>query len=145
MYIKKETLNSVIIGGSKQMTKEKLLEKIMERFDEMYDDDLVCIHNEYCQAACMYDDELYSMELFDELFMDKTPSDIAYMIQETDFRINDDYFWFNGYGHIESGDVWDAPIDTDDIATYIMDNLDGLYDYGMENIIEEYENDEEEE
>ena len=47
------------------------------------------------------DDRCYSMDEIDEILGDRKPSEILNMVS-SDFNYNDDYFYFNGYGNLES-------------------------------------------
>ena len=49
------------------------------------------------------DDRCYSMDEIDDLLYGKKPSEILNMVS-SDFNYNDDYFYFNGYGNLESCD-----------------------------------------
>ena len=49
------------------------------------------------------DDRCYSMDEIDEILGDKKPSELLNMVS-SDFNYNDDYFYFNGYGNLESCD-----------------------------------------
>ena len=47
------------------------------------------------------DDRCYSMDEIDEILGDRKPSELLNMAS-SDFNYNDDYFYFNGYGNLES-------------------------------------------
>jgi hypothetical protein len=47
------------------------------------------------------DDRCYSMDEIDEILDDRRPSEVLNMVT-SDFNYNDDYFYFNGYGNLES-------------------------------------------
>ena len=47
------------------------------------------------------DDRCYSMDEIDEILYSRKPSEILNMVS-SDFNYNDDYFYFNGYGNLES-------------------------------------------
>jgi hypothetical protein len=49
------------------------------------------------------DDRCYSMDEIDEILGDRKPSELLSMVS-SDFNYNDDYFYFNGYGNLESCD-----------------------------------------
>lgn len=83
------------------------------------DADLVARWNEYCENNSYYDDMIYSMDEFDELMEGRSPHEIARMVfYGHDFNPNYDWFWFNGYGNLESSDYTNqyCPIDLDAIA-----------------------------
>jgi hypothetical protein len=49
------------------------------------------------------DDRCYSMDEIDEILGDRKPSELLNMVS-SDFNYNDDYFYFDGYGNLESCD-----------------------------------------
>lgn len=127
------------------MEHTKLYDAILECLNNMDTDDLVAIHNEYCEADNDPDDRIESMIEFDDLLYGKKPSEIADMVSGQNFRSSDDYFWFTIYG-VESSDfVDDMPIYKEDIAKYIEEKHDSLYNDEIQEIIDEYEEDEDEE
>lgn len=127
------------------MTNSKLYDAIIECLNNMSTDDLVNIHNEYCEADNDPDDRIESMIEFDDLLYGKKPSEIAEIISGQDFNVSDNYFWFTIYG-VESADFADdMPIYREDIAKYIEEEHDSLYNDEIQEIIDEYEEEEEEE
>lgn len=66
--------------------------------------DLLSVFTEYStenNIGC----EIYSMDLFNDLFTGREPIDIVQAVSK-DFNVHEDYFWFNGL-EIESIDVWE--------------------------------------
>lgn len=117
-------------------------EKIREAIDEMHGAEIVDLHNEYCYANNALDDHIYSMEEFDEIMSGMTPREIAraaYYFGK--FCPACDWFWFNGYGNLESGDFVPDIIDMDAIAKYIDENGDDLGNSDIADILEDDEND----
>lgn len=121
-------------------------EAIKEALDNMSDADLVYIHNEYCYAVNACDDHIYSMEEFDEIMSGTTPWEIARAAYYSGkFCPAHDWFWFNGYGNLESDDFAPSNIYKDDIAKYIYENEDALYNDEIQEILDEDEDKEAEE
>ena len=120
-------------------------ERIKEIIEEMSTEDKIALWNEYCDSANRTDDWIYSMEEFDEQCSGMTPTEIAQSILYGDFRINDNYFWFNGYANLES-DNWiegeKSPFYIDELVDYIVENEE---DFGNDDIAEVLEGEEEEE
>ena len=112
---------------------------IKDALDTLNTSDLVYIHNEYCDAMNACDDRIYSMDDFDELMNGQTPWEIARSAYYGDFCPAHDYFWFNGYGNLESSDYPDDHIYTDDIAEYIDSHDDALYNDEIQEILDNYE------
>ena len=68
------------------------------------DIDLIGDFFEYCLEH--YYDCYYSMEMFDEVTQEFEPFDLACMIAYGDFNPHHEYFYYNGYGNIETCDGW---------------------------------------
>ena len=110
-----------------------IYEQIKEYLDDLDDDDLIEIHNEYCRASQNGDDEVFRMCEFDDLMCGLSPLEVVRRI-DRDFSENDDYFYFDGYGEVCSASrVEDMPIYTSDIARYIERTGD---DFGNSDIFE---------
>ena len=69
------------------------------------DDYIAHVWNEWCEEQHYYDDEIFSMDDFDELLSEKEPSEIARTVVYGDFSPNDSYFTFDGYGNLYSFDL----------------------------------------
>lgn len=133
------------------MTDEALRENIEEVLQGLDDQDLVMIHNEYCYSVNRDDDEIFTMDRFDEFYEGSSALDVAYRVffgsdefnDNGSFNPNRDYFYLNGYGNPVSLDYvgynrysgkWMCDrIDVDDIIDDIIDNDK---DYGLDEIRE---------
>lgn len=116
--------------------------KIEEAIEGMCPEDLLALHNEYCEANNCMDDYVYFMEDFDEILSGYSPADVASVVSGGDhFNPNDDYFYFNGYGNLESlpsaEDADGEVIFTGDIAEYIARTGDDLGSDEIAEILEE--------
>ena len=120
-------------------------EKIIAALEEMDGAHLVWIHREYCDAVNAYDDVIYNMYDFDEIMNGQTPEWIANRIYFGDYNPNAEYFTFNGYGNVESIFKYQLTdyIDIEEIAAYIDDNDNALYDDEIQEILDEIEEDDE--
>ena len=109
------------------------LGEVREYLYSLSDGEKVDIWNEYTDATNNPDDRIYSMDEFDEIFSDVKPWEIARAcFYSRRFNPSDDWFWFNGYGNVESADYISEcdcrnPIDIDAVAEYITLNDDELY------------------
>lgn len=120
-------------------------ERLIDLLQEMNYSELVLLHNDYCAAIDDFDNQIYVIEQFDEIFEGVAPFDISLRIFYGDFNPNYEYFKFNGYGNIKSICKWeiDRFIESVDIVDYIIeknfdfDNNDILY------ILEDIEEDSE--
>lgn len=106
--------------------------------------DLISLWNDYCDKHRCDDYIIEDMSLFDDLFGDMSPLDIVRRVQYGDFRPDDDYFAFNGYGNLVSfNDLSDyGPFSYEELAEHLVDNGDGDFevdtDMLQEHFIEEY-------
>lgn len=119
--------------------KELKIEKALEK---MCPEDLLMLHNEYCEETGGMDDYIYFMDDFDEIMGGMKPWEIARAAFYGErFNPCDDYFYFNAYGNLESlpsamfadGEV----IFTGDIAEYIARTGDALGNDEIAEILEE--------
>lgn len=87
---------------------------------------------------------LYNMEDFDEMMEGYTPTEIAERIFFGDFNPNNDYFYFNGYGNLESINEYEMEnhfsILIDEVVDGILCNYNELYirDDELDDCIGEY-------
>ena len=119
--------------------KELRIEKALE---EMFPEDLLMLHNEYCEANNCVDDYVYFMDDFDEIMGGMKPWEIARAtFYGNRFNPCDDYFYFNAYGNLESlqyaDDANGEVIFTGDIAEYITRTGDDLGNDEIAEILEE--------
>ena len=102
-------------------------EKLIDCINSMNDDELVELHNCYCESAGYGDERIYSTWDLDELLEGRTPTDILCMSFHGDFNPYHSFFWFNGYGNLElADDMSGTPICAEDIADYILSKEDSL-------------------
>lgn len=118
------------------------LGEVREYLYSLSDGEKVDIWNEYTDATNNPDDRIYSMDEFDEIFSDVKPWEIARAcFYSRRFNPSDDWFWFNGYGNVESADYISEcdcrnPIDIDAVAEYITLNDDELYNDDIRAILD---------
>ncbi len=101
-------------------------EKIKAIIEEMDDGDKIALWNESCRECNYYDDEIYSMDEFNDIMDGYLPFDIVQKIYYGgNFDPNSAYFYFNGYANLVSLDYPDAeksPFCIDDLVDRIMRN-----------------------
>lgn len=86
------------------MTKQ---EQILNVLKEMDDTELMYLWNEYALDNRMPDDEVFTMEQFDEIYASYSPIEIATRCfyghdewgESSSFNPNRDFFYLNGYGN----------------------------------------------
>ena len=113
------------------------------QFENLSKNEQVEIFNKFCEEN-RYEDDIYPMCEFDEIFSDKKPSEVFNMVQTNmdDVDYNDEYFvvtiycfktFSNPYEFIQDYlsdifdrmHIWEIKIDIDD---YIGDMYDGHFD-----------------
>lgn len=134
-----------ILKENKVLTEDRdsLKEKIDEYIYDLRDEQKMWLWNEYCDRAGYSDDAVYSFdeETINEMF--SSPYDALRASYFGTVSFNDNYFKFNGYANLETGDIDDLA-DFDDMIDYIIDNDDDLGEPDIREIIDE-ENEEDEE
>ena len=126
------------------MNEMEKIKKLVEYINSMGDDELIELHNSYCEAAGYEDDRIYSMCELDEILDGRTPTDILSMGFYGDFRPQHDFFWFNGYGNLESADyITDMPIFAIDSANYILSKGDSIGNDEIQEILDKEDKDNE--
>ena len=124
-----------------EMEKRK---KLVAYINDMKTEEIVELHNSYCEAAGYEDNRIYSMYELDELLEGRTPTDILSMGFYGDFRPQHDFFWFNGYGNLKTADhIADMPIFAIDIANYILSEKDSLGNDEIQEILDTEDKDNE--
>ena len=124
------------------MSREELYKVIEDAIRKMDNDDLVALYNEYENSGG--DDHIYynnDAEL-DMFFEGDSPSEVIGTLG--DYHTYDKYFKVNGYGYIDSfsGLLSDkSPIYPPEIAEYIVDNDDELYNDEIRDILDSADDD----
>ena len=119
-------------------------QKIVDYISSMNDDEVIELHNRYCEAAGYEDDRIYSMWDLDELLAGITPIDILCMSFHGSFNPHHNFFWFNRCGNLESADyLGGTPVCAGDIAVYVLRKEDSLGDDEIQYILDEEEEDDE--
>lgn len=103
------------------MTKK---EKLIDLLHKMSDFEIVHIHNEYCQNVNYFDDEIFTLDMWDDIFHGSDTFDIACKVYYGDFKPTCEYFKFNGYGNIQSICKYeiDRYVDINEIVDYAIEN-----------------------
>lgn len=119
------------------MTKDKLIELFVECYNNCELTTKIDIHNIYVrETSSYYDDEIaHNDDEFFNMFFENNPSGAVRASSFGDFRYNDDWVWFNGYGNLETGNYEDQlPLrDAEDMAEWYIDHYDEV-DYITEMV-----------
>lgn len=102
-------------------------QKIVDYINSMNDEEVIELHNSYCEAAGYEDDRVYSMWDLDGLLEGRTPVDILCMSFHGRFNPHHEFFWFDRCGNLESADhLAETPVRAGNIADYILSAEDSL-------------------
>ena len=113
-------------------------ERLCEALNDMSTAELVFTHNEYCEAAGYMDDWIYSMDEFDDIMSGQSPWEIARCAYYSGkFCPAHDWFWFNGYGNLESADFEPDIICVPDIARFVDETENTLDNDTLCDIIDD--------
>ena len=103
----------------------KTKQQIIEQLQSLTANELMQIHNEYCQSVNDCDNEIYHNEedFFNDFFL-SNPMELARAISFGDYRYQDEFIKFNAYGNLESFADYSIMnhIDIDAIAEDIIEN-----------------------
>ena len=114
---------------------------IREYIKNLRDYEQVDLWNEYCGAQNRDDDRIGGMEEFDDLFYDQSPLEIVRSL-DSSFNPNHAWFYFDGWGDVCSTDRPENEIiQQDDIAEYIDESGDSLYDSGIAELLKSWDED----
>lgn len=112
--------------------------ELKEVLDNLDEETLFNLHNEIEDGG---DDEIFEMDMFNEMAEGYSPIDLAQRIFFGDFNPNHNYFRYNGYANFESTDFPSDWIYTSDLAHTIFNDYDS---YGIDEIEELFDKWEEE-
>lgn len=118
-----------------------LIDRIRDYLDALDTDTLISMHNETSDA----DDRVYEMSEAEDVLYGMEPLRVAAMVYYGDFCPARSYFWFNGYGNLESSDFLPGIVSTWDLARHIVEDVDDMGDDEIRDILDEYETEDEEE
>lgn len=122
-------------------TYEQKMEQLTTLLNALDDEDIVDVHNHYCEERNNYDDTIYPNDdaTLDEIMGDCSFSEAACKLNYSPYNYTDDYFWFNGYGNLKSSNDPRENIYIDDIARYIIEYSDSLGNDDIQDIIDEWD------
>ena len=118
-----------------------LYNDVLNILSDLNTGDLLAIHNKYCEETKQFDNLIYSMSEFDDIMNNYTPTDLALVIVNGEFSPYSEYFTFNGEGNLVSFGNEDIEeyIYITDIANEIVARLDSFGNYGIQEILDNYE------
>ena len=114
---------------------------IREYIKNLRDYEQVNLWNEYCEAQNCDDDQIWCMDGFDDLFYGRSPLEIVQSL-DSSFNPTHAWFYFDGWGDVCSTNYPEADvIQQDDIAEYIDESGDSLYDSGIAELLKSWDED----
>jgi len=112
---------------------KKTIEAITEYLNDLSDNDLLNVHNEYCQSINDSDSEIFNNdEDFFNTFFNGKVMDAIRAVSFGDYRYSDDYIIFNGHANLETFNNVSDHIDISAIAEDIMENEQNYYGFELE-------------
>ena len=129
------------------MNREELKDEIIGLLEGMSDSDKMSIYNEWCMAGDAYDDLIYDNDEYgiNEFFGEEVkPYDVVSTLHYSDYNFTHDYFKVDGYGNLVSfysisSDK--SPFYADEIAEYIIDHDDALYNDDIRELLDSADED----
>ena len=118
--------------------------KLVDYINSMNDDEIVELHNCYCEAAGHEDDRIYTMDEMEEILYGVDKWELVRMVQFGDFDCMKDFWSFNGYGNMVSYNAWELPIYAEDIADYVLIKEDSLGNDEIQEMLDGEDKDNEE-
>lgn len=130
------------------MNKERLFDSIKETIEDMDDGEAVSLWNEYCGQINACDDYIEYMDSLPELF-DASSADGVFNLlnrfyfghdendEHSSANPNRNYFYFNGYGNIVTTDYPFDKIDADELADWIVEHKDALYNDDIQELLDD--------
>ena len=140
-----------------EKAEENPTDLVMDALKAMDASELVQVWNEYCYKVNRYDDEVFDMAMFNEVYANTEPEEIARRCfyghdeygDESSFNPNRAWFYFNGYGNPVSVEYlgWNSYadkfmgdcIDAEELAEYVAENLDSLYNDDLQEVVDRIE------
>ena len=116
---------------------------LQEVIENMLESELFTLLNNYYDACNYLDDKIYYMSDFDELCEGDTSTEIINSVAEG-FNTNDDYIRYTIYGWESFSYIDDDIYCISDLINYIIRNEDALDNYELQEVLDEFEEEEEE-
>ena len=132
------------------MSRDELYEALVGLLNGMSNEDARAVYNTYCSEYGYMDDYIWDNDEYDlnEYFGDDSPYEVLCRTGYGDYSISHDYFRTDGYGNVRSfnnvhSDV--SPFYADELADWIIDNENSLDNAEIQDLLDEYNESEDEE
>jgi len=118
---------------------EEKKKDVMTQINNMDYNDIINLHNEYCDDNNSMDNYIYIND--DGFFQDFYGDNVIEAVRAVsygDYNYSHEYLRYNGYGNIVSFDgyMYAEAVDVDALADWVLDN-DLFEDHGIERMQEE--------
>lgn len=118
-------------------------QQIIDTINEMTEGELVELNNDYCRSASYNDDEVHANdEDFFATYFDNDVMGAVRAVSYGSYNYTHTYVKFNGYGNLESFSYFrvdDLCENVETMAEYIAENLHDFYQFYIEEVEEETE------
>lgn len=124
------------------MTKKELYDKVVELLQNMNIDEQFEVFCEYCISCNLCDDmpNIVNEYDFNVMCRGMKATEILSIYRDLDFSW--DYYYFSIYG-VEKWEGIETTSTYDEVGVYIVENLDSCYNKEIEELLWEYEENEE--
>lgn len=137
------------------MEREILFAAINETIETMRDEEKIGLWNEYCNRAGREDDRIMFMEDLPELFDASHARGLFSLLNRFYFGHDENdehssanpnraYFYFNGYGNIVTTNYPSDVVDAEELADWIIDHEDALYNDDIQELLDDSAEEDEE-
>lgn len=137
--------NRIRIDGRlyESVDEDSFEDAVDEAIENMDTEDLADLWNAYCSALGREDRQVHPMEDLDDEFSGFTPTKVVNSLS-SGFSVDDDYYYHKlDFVESTSDPVYDFIV-TDQIASYVIGNMDGLGNEDLEDVIDRFEYDDDE-
>lgn len=111
--------------NTQTQTKEQVIKQIIDLINEMDTNELMQLNDEYCESINSMDSRVYNNdEEFLEMAFGTNVDSVARAICYGDYRYQDNYVRFDGYGNLESFNYFEAK----DLPDYLPTMADYIFD-----------------
>ena len=125
------------------MADKKKYKALVDVLEDLSTEELVEIHNKYCEECNYPDDVIYPMWRYEEMLEGTSVMDLTNMLYYGDFNPLHNYFWYHNDNLYSSDWPGDSQICIGDIVNAMLRNDDGFGNDDCQDIIDEDDDEEE--
>lgn len=117
------------------MYNNDIFSRVRDYLDSLDVETLIAYHN-HVESETAGDSYIYHVDDFGEVLDSFAPVVIAQMVYYGSFCPVHKFFWFNGYGNLDSSGFLPDVVFTSDLACYIVDEDDDMGDDEIREILD---------